>query len=240
MEEDWQDATTQYRHVHNRINRQDRSSKRGGGFDAKRSLGSYKIECRPYNRMDGSREASMEVYGFTTCGQGLTGQICLPGVLQASIILAGSRKALKKVIENMMDPEEEEEESDDDEEKEDEEQNEEKEDQEQDEEKEEEEEEDEGEEDREERKEKRRREPFVKNSFRSPKFWVKWQGEVQTSSGTHMETNGGYIVFGGNDCKKLTGTITSKTLEWDNVSITGWKIKSTAERDVHIEWKNEE
>lgn len=224
-ENDWQDTVMKHRHNHNRIAKKDRSSKGGGGFDARKTLGSFKIECRSYTKMikgDQSREPTFEIFGFTKDGQGLTGQIDFPGVLRASIIFAGSRRTLNKIISSLEQATKDEDDITHEDQVED---------------------EDDigdnaddhdvdaiGEE---------KKQNFEKNSFRSPKFWIRWQGELlnpasfPSSNGDDaIEMNSGYIVFSGNDCRKFSGTLSSKKLGWDNAAFNGWKIKSMTERDV--------
>ncbi|KUI65567.1 hypothetical protein VM1G_01236 [Cytospora mali] len=92
-------------------------------------------------------------------------------------------------------------------------------------------------------RQQRRASTFEKNSFRHPKFWFRWQGEMaddKTSSssnnaGTRVHGSG-YIVFSGNDCKRFQGTITSEQLGWNNVKISGWKARPQPERDFEIQW----
>ncbi|KAF5708698.1 catalase [Fusarium mundagurra] len=75
---------------------------------------------------------------------------------------------------------------------------------------------------------------FEKNTFRQPKFWLSWRGKVlvQPESGVvpadHSPLDAiqfgiGYIVFTGNKYQKFKGTISCDFLGWDNVAITGWK-----------------
>ncbi|RKL34169.1 hypothetical protein BFJ72_g9656 [Fusarium proliferatum] len=79
-----------------------------------------------------------------------------------------------------------------------------------------------------------RSENFEKNTFRQPKFWLSWRGNVlvKTQSGAASEDHSpldaiqsgiGYIVFTGNKYQKFKGTISCDLLGWDNVAITGWK-----------------
>eukprot|EP01119_Soliformovum_irregulare_P000214 TRINITY_DN10151_c0_g1_i1.p1 TRINITY_DN10151_c0_g1~~TRINITY_DN10151_c0_g1_i1.p1 ORF type:complete len:183 (+),score=20.83 TRINITY_DN10151_c0_g1_i1:154-702(+) len=166
---DWQDTMTQHRHVHNRIANRDRTSKKGGGFDAKRMFGSYKIECRSFQKMikGNTQEPTLELFGFTEDGQGITGHISFPDALEASVILAGSRRALNKIMSNLQSSNQVESHDND--------SGDEHEDQHQ------------------------QRSKFEKNSFRSPKFWLRWQGNPLSGD---VETESGYIVFAGNDCRK--------------------------------------
>lgn len=100
---------------------------------------------------------------------------------------------------------------------------------------------------------------FEKNSFRSPKFWIRWQGQVPVpNSGTSTDTIGaedepnrgggqpqphtqtvtdaGYIVFSGNQCDRFQGTISCELLGWKNVKMSGWKVKSQSARDYGVNW----
>ncbi|KAH0421255.1 catalase [Colletotrichum camelliae] len=94
-------------------------------------------------------------------------------------------------------------------------------------------------------KEKRRFESFEKNSFRSPKFWFQWKGQVKSNAESSMaesnpeesETGRGYVVFSGNDCRSFKGTITVDALQWKDVSLSGWKEVTMTERDVAFDWK---
>ncbi|KAF5623308.1 catalase [Fusarium tjaetaba] len=75
---------------------------------------------------------------------------------------------------------------------------------------------------------------FEKNTFRQPKFWLSWRGKVlvKPESGVAPEDHSplgaiqsgvGYVVFTGNKYQKFKGTISCDVLGWDNVAITGWK-----------------
>jgi cobalamin biosynthesis protein CobT len=248
--DDWQDAALTHRHIHNRVNRSGGKSKQGV-FDAKKAFGSYKLDCKSYlkhvGKEDTSLQPSLELYRFTDDQQGLVGHISFPKCFEGTVLLAGSRKVLNKIIsglsEELVRSEEDEaapspvdddqevsraseddaegaEEHDDDEDEED------------------------DEEEQEEEEEASRISTFEKNSFRSPKFWLRWQADVASSSApdkeTVQETNSGYLVFAGNDCRKFTGTISCEGLGWNNASVTGWKLKGRSEQDCAIEWKQEE
>ncbi|CZT22096.1 uncharacterized protein RCC_07965 [Ramularia collo-cygni] len=91
--------------------------------------------------------------------------------------------------------------------------------------------------DQDDRKERQKAAEFEKNSFRSPKFWLKWQGQLLTD-GAEEEfiTDGGYIVFSGNACEKFDGTLSCEKLGWKNAKVSGWKIKGMSARDFEIEW----
>lgn len=95
-----------------------------------------------------------------------------------------------------------------------------------------------------EERQRRRTSTFEKNSFRHPKFWFRWQGQLsdEASAAADLGDNGcdvhgsGYIVFSGNDCKRFSGTITSEQLAWNNVKMSGFKTKPQPERDFEVEW----
>jgi hypothetical protein len=89
---------------------------------------------------------------------------------------------------------------------------------------------------------------FEKNSFRSPKFWFRWNGTLEVSSNStskeveesssrdNMDTGLGYIVFVGNDCRKFKGTLNCSQLGWKDVAITGQKLAGRSESDVPVAW----
>lgn len=100
-------------------------------------------------------------------------------------------------------------------------------------------------------RQRRRFAKFEKNSFRQPKFWFRWQGNAvdQDDLPPALESLGvtgaakvhgsGYVVFSGNDCKRFQGTLTSAQLAWNNVKMTGFKTKPQPERDFEIQWTAE-
>lgn len=162
----------------------------------------------------------MELYRLTDSGEGVVGQLFLPGVLHSSIILAGSRDSLRRTI---ADVESDEDETDDDEQ------------------------EDEGDSDNIEPESpaKTRFDTFEKNSFRSPKFWFRWSGVPLASSPTAApskdeadacESDLGYIVFSGNDCRKFKGTINCASLAWKNAAISGHKLVARSESNAQVAW----
>lgn len=246
--EDWQETALSSRHMHNRVGR---NSGKGGGrsqrnnaFDVHKTFGGYACKCAAWERAqvtgDGNTSdaaAALQLYRLTGDGQGIAGELTLPGVLQASVILAASRKSLQGIIDNLeadndrdVENEDEEasgsEENDDDDEK------------------------DNDAEDADDPESadqsiRNRFATFEKNSFRSPKFWFQWSGTSPTSSlpadgedqpVEAIETGSGYIVFTGNDCRKFNGTISCESLDWDNVAIRGHKIASRLSSDVPITW----
>lgn len=99
-----------------------------------------------------------------------------------------------------------------------------------------------------ENRQRRRLATFEKNSFRQPKFWFRWQGVVSEDALAGLEDlelkggkvhGSGYVVFSGNDCRRFQGTMTSEQLGWNNVKMTGWKAKPQPERDFEIQWSRE-
>lgn len=91
-----------------------------------------------------------------------------------------------------------------------------------------------------ENKERHRFENFEKNSFRQPKFWLWWKGNIHAASETseqaeqECQSGMGYVVFSGNTCKRFDGTLSCELLGWNNVAISGRKICDMKERDVAI------
>jgi hypothetical protein len=90
---------------------------------------------------------------------------------------------------------------------------------------------------------------FAKNSFRQPKFWLQWQGEIEwkDESGSNdtdakhqtvegvaktanavRERNMGYIIFQDNKCDVFNGTMSCATLGWKDMEISGRKRISSA------------
>lgn len=75
----------------------------------------------------------------------------------------------------------------------------------------------------------RRAQAFEKNSFRNPKFWMKWKGTLITDNkdqSNKVQTDMGYIVFANNECDKFEGTITCPSLDWKQLKLKGRKIHS--------------
>lgn len=224
--DDWQDAAFSSRHMHNRNGRGSKS-KHTAAFDVRKTFASYSVKCPAWQKALSAngdappeQDASLELYRLTEGGEGVVGRLSLPGVLQASVILAGSRDSLRRTITEVEPDESNEEEDDghDDEE------------------------EEESDNTEPESPERTRFETFEKNSFRSPKFWFRWSGEsmdaaqsVPRKAGSH-ETELGYIVFAGNDCRKFKGTIHCTNLKWKNVAITGHKLVARSTSDAQVTW----
>lgn len=196
-----------------------------GTFDVRKSYGSYEVKCPAWQKLDDvstDDAASMELYRLTENQEGVVGELALPGVLRAAILLAASRQSLRRTVEEMeATPDEDE----DDEENES--------------------------EDEATSPVLDRFETFEKNSFRTPKFWFRWSGSPITSAtprasspkaskaasaSSDVETGMGYIVFSGNDCRKFKGTISCDALGWKDVAISGHKVAGRSESDVPVAW----
>ncbi|CAM1504575.1 Fc.00g021660.m01.CDS01 [Cosmosporella sp. VM-42] len=72
---------------------------------------------------------------------------------------------------------------------------------------------------------------FEKNSFRVPKFWLRYK-----STSDSNDTGTGYLIFSGNDCRRFRGTLSSEARGWDNFAVSGWKAVWMSERDVSFQW----
>ncbi|KKY38896.1 putative catalase [Diaporthe ampelina] len=283
---DWQDAAFNTRHLHNRNDRGGRGQKRHE-FQVSSMFGTHLIKCPAIDRLQAdsahaaasagssnkdkrrrssaSGEVVLEIYRLTDDEDGLLGSLKSAGVIDATVVFAGSRKLLwriwsqlggtgttdsveaeskgQKTAERMarlpngkepsggrgaswVDVEDEEDgEGDDD---------------------------DDDDDDLQsisssldsEERQRRRTSTFEKNSFRHPKFWFRWQGEISNEAssaagkGDHSRSvhGSGYIVFSGNDCKRFQGTMTSEQLAWNNAKMSGWKAKPQPERDFEVGW----
>ncbi|KAK5086920.1 hypothetical protein LTR05_004091 [Lithohypha guttulata] len=241
--DDWQDAALTTRHMHNRRGGQGTSGKQKNAiFDVRRTFGTYEIKCPAAEKIiakagNSGSSAKLEIYGLNAGGDAVHAELFLPGALHAVVILAASRKTMNAVIRRLEDAytTKERVDSADDHVAADEE-------------------EPEGEAHGEEQPEtededdlqNRRVQQFEKNSFRSPKFWLRWQGQVtdqprsqeddQEVNSNTTDTDTGYLVFSGNSCDKFEGTISCETLDWRNVKLRGWKLTSKSERDFAMAW----
>jgi hypothetical protein len=211
MGDDWQDAAFSSRHMHNnRGNKSKRST-----FDVRKTFGSYEVKCSAWQKLDNissDRPASLELYRLTEKGEGVVGQLQMPGAIDVAVVLAASRESLRRTVETVEG------------------------------------EEDEDEDEEEDNEEQSRFETFEKNSFRSPKFWLRWSGTLtakppsspklsrKASEDDDVETGLGYIVFAGNDCRKFKGTLNCEAYGWKDVAITGHKIAARSESDVPVVW----
>lgn len=209
----------------------------------------------------GSKDIVLDIYRLTDDKDGLLGALRCPGVFEATVVFAGSRKGLWQITHGLGrddlasstallatngsrrgskagDDGDQEDTSEDDGDDDD------------DDDDEEEEKEADGPSSREARQ-RRRVANFEKNSFRQPKFWFRWQGHVVDQddlppalaglgvAGGSKVHGSGYVVFSGNDCKRFQGTLTSEQLAWNNAKMTGFKTKPQPERDFEIQWTAE-
>lgn len=234
---DWEDTILSNRHVHNQVGRHGRANgKSGSTFDVRRAFGTYEVKCPAAAKLAASEAANvppakLEIYTMNDSGNALIAELILPHVLHATVLLAASQKTMTTVVRGLeADTERQIEEvepersgfprsSDL---------------------------ADSGEGDDEPNMQpdedpvERRVREFEKNSFRSPKFWLRWQGQLLQSSTDHLAvdlvTNSGYVIFSGNDCGKFQGTFNCEQLDWDNVKISGWKTASRSARDFAVAW----
>lgn len=252
MAEEWQEAAFSNRHVHNRIRggrNQGRKARPGAVFDVRKTFGTYDLKCPAAEKTtvahDGAdhdpANSRLELYRLNERGDAVLGELSLSTVLHGVVILAGGRKVINSVIASLSQEAEASDVEDgeanaprahtqndrngsegeadvlNDAES------------------------DSSDEDDNEDASNRRFKTFEKNSFRSPKFWLRWQGSIPSQSpeaGTNSVTTGsGYIVFAGNDCSKFQGTISCEELGWDNVKISGRKEATRSTRDTEISWQ---
>ncbi|KAI9148162.1 hypothetical protein HJFPF1_11987 [Paramyrothecium foliicola] len=236
---DWEEAALSSRHMHNRVGHSGDTnrgrSNRNSVFDVRKTFGSYSCKCPARNKVNGAGDHSLnegstlELYRLTENGQGVVGQLCLPGVLQAAVILAASRDSLRRILSELipldqgsrMKAEERNPETrtDDDNYRDD---------------------TDDYSDDQSECGARNNPfDTFEKNSFRSPKFWLQWNGILQpTSTGAaeKPEAGLGYIIFTSNDCRKFKGTFNCASLAWKDVSFSGHKITARSESDLPVTW----
>ncbi|KAK6438613.1 hypothetical protein LTR95_005185 [Oleoguttula sp. CCFEE 5521] len=237
MDDDWQDTAFSNRHVHNRIGKQGRGKggKANGAFNVQRALAS-----------DSQGLGSLQIYTLNDLGNALICELVMPGVLNGTVLMAGSRKTMKIAIGHLRAEESESEECEPDESNgndaitDESERN------------------DDGEhlpnsgpddddddDDHDEESAPHDHvDEFEKNSFRSPKFWLKWQGQVTAHTGDDditdgMVTDSGYLVFSGNTCERFNGTLSCSKLDWHNVKITGFKMRSKPARDFNVQWTHD-
>jgi hypothetical protein len=245
MDDSWQETAFTSRHMHNRQSRNNGTKSSSGKskrttFDVRKTFGSYTIKCpswfKLYNEMDTSsnQDAVLELYRLTECGNGVVGEMSLPGVIRAAVLLAASRKSLQGILDTLEPVKETEEEKVEEEKK-----SRKKKDDEEDDEDEEEEEEEKSEESE---PEPDRFDTFEKNSFREPKFWLRWNGVLESmGDGEEKAESGlGYIIFPSNDCRKFKGTLNCASLEWKDVAFSGHKIAPRSESDIPVAWGPDE
>ncbi|UPX20164.1 uncharacterized protein EKO05_0010405 [Ascochyta rabiei] len=183
--DDWQDHALSTRHMHNRNSRRaSGKGRKGAAFDVRKTFGEYQVKCASWERALGELEdaergeeaAGLELLRLTDDGQGVLGELVLPGVLRAAVVLAASRRILQFLTTQLSGegPEEEEEDDDDDD-------HEATNDHEADEE--DSDERDAHDDDDDEHQDQPPRfATFEKNSFRSPKFWLAWNGTLPPRS----------------------------------------------------------
>lgn len=255
MADDWQDHALSTRHMHNRNSRREsKGSKKTGSFDVRKTFGDYEVKCTAYTRVsnglvgdeeDAGDEPQLELLRLTDDGQAVLGLMKLPGVLTASVVLAATRKRLQIITDRISgagagdreDGEGQDEDvnvDDDDDEDDD--------------------------DDDDEDTLGDRFDTFEKNSFRSPKFWLAWNGVVDAKARENVpppsptasrklsnafssrprppsnQEGLGYVVFTTNDCRKFKGTINCKELGWKDVSLTGFKSVGRSESDKPVVW----
>lgn len=270
--DDWQDHALSTRHMHNRNSRRPSGKgKKGTAFDVRKTFGEYGVKCVSWERIlselddedKEEEEAGLELLRLTKDGQGVLGELILPGVLRAAIVLAASRKILSIITSQLsgdcQDDDDEDDGHDHDHEV-----------------------DDEDKDEAEDGQQLDRFDTFEKNSFRSPKFWLAWNGALvlhasdsplpspsYTRKGSHLlsgdspppspiltrtgssfpppksssasmivtQAEGlGYIIFTGNDCRKFKGTLNCKELGWKDVAFSGFKSVSRSESDRAVLW----
>lgn len=197
-----------------------KSGRSGGGGAAKpfnplSALGRYEVSLGVGNS---KYQHVLEIHELTESETGLVGTFDF-GKLSGMFVLAGSRKQLAEIISGY------EENDDDDAERDNEDSNESHED---------------GTDDSEhepsalelqDEKVNRRARAFEKNSFRNPKFWMKWKGKPAADSDGEtkpVQSDMGYLVFSNNACDKFDGTITCPALDWKQLKLKARKIHSKA------------
>lgn len=268
--DDWQDHALTTRHMHNRNSRRaSGKGKKNAPFDVRKTFGEYEVKCASWERALGELDdedrqdddAAFELLRLSDDGQGVLGELVLPGVLRAAVVLAASRKTLAIVTRHLAGEDEDEGEEgsgDEDDEH------------------------DENSDDDDNHNDQEtpsRFDTFEKNSFRSPKFWLAWNGALTlptpsspppdspplktqnaaspppsptlhrtgssfpppkpaTTSRTHQSPAEGlgYVVFTGNDCRKFKGTLNCKELGWKDVAFSGFKAVSRSESDRQLLW----
>lgn len=80
----------------------------------------------------------------------------------------------------------------------------------------------------------RRARAFEKNSFRNPKFWMRWKGLVapEDKQERHVESDMGYLVFASNACDRFEGAISCPSLGWKHLKMKSRKATSLVARRV--------
>lgn len=225
MDDDWQSAVFGSRHMHNRV--QNKFSRKNRPFDVHKTFGNYECKCAAWksrhDNHDGEKDITLELYRLSPNEEGVLGKIHFPHALDAAVILSGSRASLSRTVQDMEVELDEDEDDTEEREGNDEDGS------------------DEGPtsdakglmDDRNFREEPRFRK-FEKNSFREPKFWIRWNG---VTAGSEVVTSDlGYVIFSGTDCRKFKGAITCGPLGWKDVAISGRRISGRGSSDVPIIW----
>lgn len=204
-----------------------RGSGRGGGgpskpFNPLAALGRYEVSL---GAGPSTSQHVFEVHELTESETGLVGTFDF-AKLSGMFILAGSRKQLGDIITGLEEGEEDDENDDDGE-------------------SEEPQDDDDAESENEpsaielqDEKVNRRARAFEKNSFRNPKFWMRWKGKPANDNGDKfdpVETDMGYLVFANNECDKFEGTITCPSLDWKQLKLKGRKVHSKG-RSCPVSW----
>ncbi|KAI7229876.1 hypothetical protein KC330_g7248 [Hortaea werneckii] len=221
MADDWQDTALNSKHIpHGRGKKSSRGKGKSKGedvFNPNSALGSYELSGSALEHL--GAKLILEIHELTDTPGGIFGSMVLPDRFKAAVLLAGSRKQLSNVMDDVEaageEPDSSEDESED-------------------------EPEDTGDEDdedadseleleKQDRLHNERVEAFQKNSFRNPKFFLAWQGEVTLAPGqVKVEKNRGYVVFSGNDCRNFEGTLSCSSIGWKDVAMKGRKTTSKA------------
>ncbi|KAK8002652.1 hypothetical protein PG989_002371 [Apiospora arundinis] len=234
---DWEDTFRSSRHIHNRVGGRAGKSKagdknHGGAFDVRKTFGTYEVKLGKGKQASSS---TLEILRLTADGRGVIGDLRLEGQLAATVLMTGSRKVLTSIVDGLAESTELSSEaagnekcdgdqvndadgsadtgsdgaesSDAD-----------------------------AESQSHEERQQGRFETFEKNSFRSPKFWLRFQKHENQTPEAGPAFGNGYLVFSGNDCRKFDGTISCDALSWDNKKLSGWKTISRSERDTPMVW----
>ncbi|KAK3672833.1 hypothetical protein LTR78_007186 [Recurvomyces mirabilis] len=275
MADDWQDLALNHRRIpHGKSKKGGKSGGRHGAgvFYPNRAIASYPFKTGNHTlgnghipRFNGIRpiddfRAEFVIHGFTECPGGT-------GTFKAAVFLAGSRKLLSDIVRDEEEKLSAEDDSDEKDQSEDEDEvGDEDEDEVGDED------EDEvGDEDGDEQDEEAddgdeapkeseleasdrfyndRFQAFTKNSFRQPKFWFQWQGEIiepkiqtgadgSTTSGRAIrERDLGYIVFPTHECSNFRGTINCRALGWKDMEIVGGSDRIQGPTPPIFQWND--
>ena len=204
---------------------------RGGGnaskpFNPLAALGRYEVSL---GAGPSTSQHAFEVHELTGSETGLVGTFDFEK-LSGMFILAGSRKQLADIITGLEESDDDDEEDEDDDE------------------------ENQGSQDDEDEESEnepsaielqdeklnRRAQAFEKNSFRNPKFWMRWKGTPSVDNDDtpkQVETDMGYLVFTNNECDKFEGTITCPSLDWKQLKLKGRKVHSKG-RSCPVSWND--